>query len=220
MATLPKEAFDNLRRDFETYAENLSASKAAELATAQRTIRQLQDQFVVDKQRLEEYYEQELDKLRTQIQFLQATLEDKVDEHRQLEEELATKETSDDLFKIDPRIDNKPLPNDATMTRDFGERSYITSVYPGFTWRNGYWFKITKTLKFKIIQHDLHDKDIGFGISGLTKFNIDPAIQMTDKFEEIIHDDIRLFRAKYGSTDQEYIYYIPSLKACSKCPFV
>lgn len=49
---------------------------------------------------------------------------------------------------IDPRINNNTLPNDATLCMSYGARAYLSDVYPGYIWRNGYWFKITPALKF------------------------------------------------------------------------
>lgn len=51
--------------------------------------------------------------------------------------------------EVDPRMFNNPLPNDSKMTYQYGARSYIVDCYPGYTWRNGNWFKITPDLKFE-----------------------------------------------------------------------
>ena len=51
--------------------------------------------------------------------------------------------------EVDPRMFNNPLPNDSKMTYQYGARSYVVDCYPGYTWRNGNWFKITPDLKFE-----------------------------------------------------------------------
>ena len=66
--------------------------------------------------------------------------------------------TADDFMKklniqyvkdlTDPRIENSPLPNDSTITKAYGGLSYITTTYPGYTWRNGHWYQISDKLSF------------------------------------------------------------------------
>jgi hypothetical protein len=53
------------------------------------------------------------------------------------------------MFLLDPRVSNNILPFQSSVTYKFGARSYITSVYPQYTWRNGTWFLIDKDLSFK-----------------------------------------------------------------------
>lgn len=50
---------------------------------------------------------------------------------------------------VDPRMFNNPLPNDSKITYQYGARSYVVDCYPGYTWRNGNWFKITPDLMFE-----------------------------------------------------------------------
>ena len=68
---------------------------------------------------------------------------------KEYEESIKNIKLSKIYILVDPRIKDAGLPNDASVTYDYGARSFITDAYDNFTWRNGTWFKITNELKFK-----------------------------------------------------------------------
>jgi ribosome-binding ATPase YchF (GTP1/OBG family) len=130
--------------------------------------------------------------------------------------ELEIKELADDdlpFLPIDPRVDNKSLPNDAIINYTYGARGYITSTYPGYIWRNCNWYKITKTLKFK--------KVCGNSSTHTSKFinttGIDYTLCINDSYDELLIDDTRTFglptsRDKNGLAYSYNMYYVPMLK--------
>jgi len=58
------------------------------------------------------------------------------------------KEHKDRPISFDPRLFNNPLPSQSVISFQYGARSYNCDLYPGFTWRNGTWYKTTPELKF------------------------------------------------------------------------
>lgn len=87
----------------------------------------------------------------------------------------------------DPRINNKALPNDATITYKYGARAYKHDLYPGFIWRNGNWLKESPDMpKFKQLS-PIYLKSC--------KNKLDPnlLISINDRFEPFIVDGVRLF---------------------------
>lgn len=98
---------------------------------------------------------------------------------------------------IDPRIGFHPLPNDAVITMTYGARAYITDVFPGYLWRNGYWYKITQSINFtpmsnasiySRLQKQYYDGPIRFATEIPTH-----AILINDTFDAIWVDGVRLF---------------------------
>lgn len=120
---------------------------------------------------------------------------------------------------IDPRTGFYALPNDAILTMEYGARAYVTDAFPGYIWRNGYWYKITPSINFtqmsdasiysRLSKKD-HDGPIQFTGS---KINTLPgaatthALMINDAFDAILVDGIRLFarRMVYTSTASKSI---------------
>jgi hypothetical protein len=48
----------------------------------------------------------------------------------------------------DPRMKNRSLPNDSILTYKYGARVYEHPLYPGFAWRNGFWYVVDENTKF------------------------------------------------------------------------
>lgn len=121
----------------------------------------------------------------------------------------------------DPRIENNPLPNESNMTYEFGARSYKTSCYPDYTWRNGYWYKISSELKFELI-----GSEDSLNLSSILLEDKHPDItaQIDDYFYPIIYDNVRYFVKDIWEQDPYYngkrfvntrnYVYIPDAKAC------
>jgi len=108
--------------------------------------------------------------------------------------------------RADPRVFNHPLPNQSTMTYKFGSRSYISDVYPGYTWYNGHWYKITEDLKFtesRGLQYThIH------GSTMLHKQYIDTTVQINESFYPIIYNGTRLFVKRHLTENYVYIPHL------------
>lgn len=97
----------------------------------------------------------------------------------------------------DPRKQNLPLPNDATLTYDYGARSYLSDVYPNYVWRNGHWYKKKDDLSFvpnldkktymrsTMLYDEIYPR--------ATEFKTDHISILDDSFYPVIIDGIRLF---------------------------
>jgi len=117
----------------------------------------------------------------------------------------------------DPRVFNNPLPNDAVMTYQYGARSYVVDCYPGYTWRNGHWYKITNSLRFtqlpiREIQKIWSPNSRGYHPHSveLEKKYIDLTFQLTDLAHPVIYHGTRIFVTEsYKKAKDSYIY-IPS----------
>ena len=123
-------------------------------------------------------------------------------------------ETKKTVVVEDPRVNNNSLPNDSKINFEFGARSYISDLYPGFVWRNCVWFKIRSDLKFikmdnsKIKQKSaradtmlLHHKYNPEDNSG-TMTNVD------DLHDSIIVNDVRVFARR--------VYYTQPINGVNK----
>jgi hypothetical protein len=177
---------------------------------------------------------EEITLLKTKIQKLEKDNTDKVNIIRNMSESLnMAKIDNDKLYKlqnmkiakymelanvyngeeevltpIDPRIDNRSLPDDSIRTELFGARSYVTTAYPGYVWRNCNWYRITPTLQFKSvpISNKSYHNDV------IEKLGYDPSLIINDSFQELNIDGVRVF-GLYNTTKYVYdIYYITSLK--------
>jgi hypothetical protein len=124
---------------------------------------------------------------------------------------------------IDPRVDNNPLPNDSEITYKFGAMSYITDVYPGYTWRNGSWYKIKKTLEFKPhsakrlvnFRNSVNTNNSVNFIDSINVKKLNPCAYINDAFVPFMHYDNRYFICIPNSPYQNKYYcnlYIPMYK--------
>lgn len=120
------------------------------------------------------------------------------------------------IITEDPRIDNKPLLEDAMITYAFGARAYVTEQYPGYIWRNGKWFRINSRLKFK----PQSNKSIKKYIAGATMTNTDLTFCINDAFVPVLIHGMRyflLFNYVYGRGSRVYmnkvICYDPAKKS-------
>lgn len=115
---------------------------------------------------------------------------------------------------IDPRTGFHPLPNDATLSMEYGARAYVTDAYPGFIWRNGYWYKITPALKFSrlsdaSIYSRLQKQDsngpLNFtGSGGISSAVTFQTFMINDSFDALFVDEVRLFaRRKVARSDAD-----------------
>lgn len=119
-----------------------------------------------------------------------------------LDELKAKEETIVQLIKItrlplaiDPRTGFHALPNDATLTMEYGARAYTTDVYPGYLWRNGYWYKMATSVNFtRMSESSIYSRLQKNGHDGPIHFNDNaPAVMINDSFDAIIVDGVRLF---------------------------
>lgn len=104
---------------------------------------------------------------------------------------------------IDPRTGFHELPNDATLTMEYGARAYITDVYPGYVWRNCYWYKKSPNLKFTPmnrasiltrLQKDRNDGPVHYAMADMSNNNNHThAIMINDSFDSVLVDNVRLF---------------------------
>lgn len=94
---------------------------------------------------------------------------------------------------VDPRMFNNPLPNDSKITYQYGARSYMADCYPGYTWRNGNWIKITTDLKFtptpKVLVTDC--PDLTFAVD--QSYSSSMFCIMDDSYYPVIVNGTRLF---------------------------
>lgn len=120
------------------------------------------------------------------------------------------KHEADKFAQVDPRIDNKPLPNDSVMTKQFGARAYVTDAYYGFVWRNGHWYRITDNLKFvesspERIQYYLHKKSSKLSVKAITSEGIpDESANINDAYIPVKVDGIRYFIKKNIANNNTY----------------
>jgi len=114
---------------------------------------------------------------------------------------------------IDPRIKNEELPNDAKVTYEFGARSFISDVYKDFTWRNGFWYKISNELYFTNNMNNayLQFKDLN-GVNTHSFIN--------DSFKSIIISDKRYFISHNNLYENEGIikFKSPNKMEMMWCP--
>lgn len=135
------------------------------------------------------------------------------------------------LVREDPRINNRPLPNDSIMTYEYGARAYITSAYPGYVWRNGHWYSLDSKPKFvpdsesKLVYYTSTNINNSIEPSGkalLYEELPDHSIHLNDSFVPVFVNGIRYFmrfvKTSEGSITYIYVPQIQStiMKACSK----
>lgn len=127
---------------------------------------------------------------------------------------------------IDPRDDNKPLPEDSILVYKYGARSYLSDRYPGFTWRNGYWIKITDKLnlhpgsaeRIKKFYDEGSEREDG-QTDDLMMYGIDPTISLNDSYIPYIINGSRKFIRQFYNYKKVYRYslvYYPQLKGVKK----
>lgn len=124
---------------------------------------------------------------------------------------------------IDPRTGFHALPNDATLTMEYGARAYVTDAYPGYVWRNGYWYKVTSSLTFtRMSDASIYSRLCKSEHDGPTHFtqsnNTAHSVMINDSFDAVMIDGVRLFarRMIYVTkptkelADRYHGFYIPA----------
>lgn len=198
--------------------DNLQAEIAVRFATERKELNDLLDK----KQRRIVTLEIEVERLETEINKLhreateqkresEKTIHALIHNHRleidTLNKEITTLKmantrqmsTSPQSLTIseDPRIRNRPLPQESKITYEFGARAYISDAYPNYVWRNGHWYKITDELKFVSMTHEEIKKIL---LTNIYTTDImrkipfaDKSYTIDDTFAPIIYKGIRYF---------------------------
>lgn len=117
----------------------------------------------------------------------------------------------------DPRKKNHPLPNDAVMTYEYGARAYTHDLYPGFVWRNGFWYIIKPEMKFREdserrIKHFTCNAEVVVQVSseGLTSNAlVDQSIIINDAYKPYIVSGVRHFILQQYTVDHHGNTYNP-----------
>lgn len=116
-----------------------------------------------------------------------------------------------DRGSVDPRVCNFPLPEQSKMTYEYGARSYVTDVYPDYTWRNGVWYKIGPNLKFVSTYKKEQLKNPVLShveLYGSTAVK-NAAEVIDDSYYPVIYNGNRIFVREVHDSRHPHQYYLP-----------
>jgi hypothetical protein len=190
------------------------------LEESKNTILSLQLSIIQQNEKVQQeknLLEQKVAEAERNVLLIKEQLELQMKEKEAKEKEAKEKEKEGIIvISEDPRVRNRPLPNDAVLTYEYGARAYISDIYNGFVWRNGFWYRLPLKNKFK--PHSIRKlrkwnvseyADADILKKNVTIHQVESDVDINDSYVPVFLNEIRYFiRFMYSSYSNNNIQYL------------